>query len=50
MITPKKRHAYELLMEGKTYKEVEALTGFSKSTLQRIKRQLKRGGIKNAEK
>lgn len=40
VITPKKKHAYELLMEGKTYKEVEALTGFSKSTLQRIKRQL----------
>ena len=42
-ITPKKRHAFELLMTGKTYKEVELLTGFSKSTLQRIKRQLNAG-------
>lgn len=32
-ITPKKRHAYELLTSGKSYKEVEAITGFSRSTL-----------------
>ena len=31
-ITPK-RHAYELLTSGKSYKEVEAITGFSRSTL-----------------
>ncbi|MFD1902268.1 recombinase family protein [Enterococcus termitis] len=39
-ITPQKRHAYDLLMEGKSYKEVSQLTGFSKSTLQRIKRKI----------
>lgn len=39
-ITPAKKHAYDLLMSGKSYKEVEQLTGFSKSTLQRIKKKL----------
>lgn len=40
VITLKKRHAYELLMEGKSYREVSQLTGFSKSTLQRIKKKI----------
>ncbi|WXG66420.1 recombinase family protein (plasmid) [Enterococcus faecium] len=39
-ITPKKRHAYELLTSGKSYKEVEAITGFSRSTLFRIKKKI----------
>ena len=39
-ITPKKRHAYELLISGKSYKEVESITGFSRSTLYRIKKQI----------
>ncbi|MDL4922517.1 recombinase family protein, partial [Enterococcus gallinarum] len=39
-ITPKKRHAYELLISGKSYKEVEAITGFSRSTLFRIKKKI----------
>ncbi|HHJ3559147.1 TPA: recombinase family protein, partial [Enterococcus faecium] len=39
-ITPKKRHAYELITSGKSYKEVEAITGFSRSTLFRIKKQI----------
>lgn len=32
------KHALELLREGKTYRQVEALTGMSKSTLIRAKR------------
>lgn len=40
VITPQKRHAYELMQSGKSYKEVEALTGFSRSTLFRIKKQI----------
>lgn len=39
-ITPAKKHAYDLLMSGKSYKEVEQVTGFSKSTLQRIKNKI----------
>ncbi|MFZ4845528.1 recombinase family protein [Enterococcus casseliflavus] len=39
-ITPKKRHAYELLISGKSYKEVESITGFSRSTLFRIKKKI----------
>lgn len=39
-ITPKKRHAYELLISGKSYKEVEAITEFSRSTLFRIKKKI----------
>lgn len=39
-ITPAKKHAYDLLMSGKSYKEVEQVTGFSKSTLQRIKQKI----------
>lgn len=33
------RHALELLESGKTYREVEALTGISKSTLARARRR-----------
>ena len=33
-----KAHALELLYSGKTYKQVEALTGISKSTLIRYKK------------
>ncbi|MCD4978462.1 recombinase family protein [Enterococcus faecalis] len=40
LITPSKRHAYELLKDGNSYKDVALLTGFSVSTLQRIKRQV----------
>lgn len=36
----KKAHALELLNSGKTYKEVERLTGISKSTIIRAKRKL----------
>lgn len=36
----KKAHALELLNSGKTYKEVESLTGISKSTIIREKRKL----------
>lgn len=39
-ITPQKRHAYELLMRENSYKQVSSLTGFSVSTLQRIKRKI----------
>ena len=39
-ITPAKKHAYDLLVSGKSYKEVEQVTGFSKSTLQRIKQKI----------
>lgn len=39
-ITPQKRHAYELLMKGNSYKRVSSLTGFSISTLQRIKQKI----------
>lgn len=39
-ITPAKKHAYDLLMSGKSYKEVEQVTGFSKSTLQRVKKKI----------
>ena len=39
-ITPKKRHAYELLISGKSYKEVESITGYSRSTLFRIKKKI----------
>ena len=35
-----KQHAYELLESGKTYHEVEKLTGISKSTLIRYKRKI----------
>ena len=35
-----KNHAYDLLMSGKTYKEVEKLTGISKSTIIRYKNQI----------
>lgn len=40
VITPKKQHAYNLLMEGNSYKQVVEMTGYSQSTLQRIKRQI----------
>ena len=36
-----KQHALELLESGRTYRQVEQLTGISKSTLIRIKRNLK---------
>lgn len=36
-----KQHALELLNEGKTYKEVEGLTGISKSTLIRYRSSIK---------
>lgn len=39
-ITTQKRHAYDLMRVGKSYKEVELLTGFSRSTLYRIKKQI----------
>ncbi|MBW9325009.1 recombinase family protein [Enterococcus casseliflavus] len=39
-ITPKKRLPYELLISGKSYKEVEAITGYSRSTLFRIKKKI----------
>ena len=35
------RHALELLAAGKTYRQAEALTGISKSTLIRGRRQIK---------
>ncbi len=35
------QHALELLEEGNTYKQVEALTGISKSTLIRARRRIK---------
>lgn len=34
------QHALELLEEGNTYKQVEALTGISKSTLIRARRKI----------
>ncbi len=34
-----KEHAFELLCQGRTYKEVETLTGISKSTLMRFKKK-----------
>lgn len=34
-----KEHAFELLCQGHTYREVEALTGISKSTLMRFKKK-----------
>ncbi|MGI6156843.1 MAG: recombinase family protein [Enterococcus lemanii] len=42
-ITAQKRHAYDLLIEGKSYKQVANLTGYSVSTLQRIKRKIESG-------
>lgn len=39
-ITPQKQHAYELLKKGNSYKQAAALTGFSVSTLQRIKQKI----------
>lgn len=39
-ITPNKQHTYVLITSGKSYKEVEAITGFSRSTLFRIKRKI----------
>nr|WP_035067101.1 recombinase family protein [Carnobacterium maltaromaticum] len=39
-LTTRKMEAYEKLMSGKSYKEVAKETEFSKSTLQRIKRQV----------
>lgn len=39
-ITPEKQHPYNLITSGKSYKEVEAITGFSRSTLFRIKRKI----------
>lgn len=35
-----KQHAYELLESGKTYREVEKLTGISKSTMIRYRNQI----------
>ncbi len=43
VITAQKRHAYDLLMEGNSYKQVANLTGYSISTLQRIKREIESG-------
>lgn len=43
----KKDHALELLNSGKTYKEVERLTGISKSTLIRHKRKIEATNILN---
>lgn len=40
-----KAHALELLNEGKTYKQVESLTGISKSTLIRYKRKVELKGL-----
>ncbi len=42
-ITNQKRHAYDLLSEGKSYKQVASLTGYSVSTLQRIKQKIESG-------
>ena len=42
VITPQKQHAYELLKQGNSYKRVVELTGFSQSTLQRIKKQVEK--------
>ena len=39
-ITPQKQHAYDLLRKRNSYKQVAALTGFSVSTLQRIKQKI----------
>ncbi|NKC67352.1 recombinase family protein [Vagococcus fluvialis] len=40
VITPQKQHAYELLKQGNSYKRVVELTGFSQSTLQRIRKKI----------
>lgn len=40
-----KDHALQLLKEGKTYKQVEQLTGMSKSTLIRYKRKVEAEGL-----
>lgn len=45
VITAQKRHAYDLLMEGNSYKQVANLTGYSISTLQRIKREIESGEL-----
>lgn len=45
----KKAHALELLRGGKTYKEVEQLTGISKSTLIRYKNKIELSKINNIE-
>ena len=37
-LNKQKLHAFELLESGKSYREVALMTGFSKSTLQRIKK------------
>jgi DNA invertase Pin-like site-specific DNA recombinase len=37
-LTGPKQHAYELMQQGMNYKEVEERTGFSRSTLYRIKK------------
>ena len=37
-LNKQKLHAFELLQSGKSYREVALMTGFSKSTLQRIKK------------
>ncbi|MBO1139872.1 recombinase family protein [Enterococcus avium] len=37
-LTGPKRHAYELMQQGLNYKDVEERTGFSRSTLYRIKK------------
>lgn len=39
-ITADKRHAYELLKSGLSYKEVSKLTRFSVSTIQRVRRRI----------
>ena len=45
----KKAHALELLKGGKTYKEVERLTGISKSTLIRYKNKVESSKFNNIE-
>lgn len=40
LITENKRHAYELLQSGMSYKEVSKRTNLSVSTIQRVKRQI----------
>ncbi|VTS13319.1 Resolvase protein [Enterococcus casseliflavus] len=37
-LNKQKLHAFDLLQSGKSYREVSLMTGFSKSTLQRIKK------------
>lgn len=42
LITENKRHAYELLQSGMSYKEVSKRTNLSVSTIQRVRKEIKK--------